>query len=146
MPIYPLHQPIDITTGEKKGDPNRRDGVFIDAERNRADVLIVDERAPFNTATHVATDTEVASPLPFDPATTRWRLQRTTRAKTAQELSDDAKNNDRAFLRNAVLLMAQVQTTLVDKLLQKGVIVNADFDAATRQMYLDLKAKVDALR
>lgn len=90
--VYPLHQPIVISTGAKAGSPCRRDGVFVDASRDRADVPIVDERATFNTATQVATDTEVAEPFPFDPAQTKWKLKRTVRAKTAQELSDDQES------------------------------------------------------
>lgn len=86
---YPFHQPIDIATGAKSGDPCRRDGVFVDVARSRADILIMDERASFDPATQVATDTEVAEPWPFDPAQTKWKKKRAIRAKTAQELADD---------------------------------------------------------
>jgi len=86
---YPWHQPIDIQTGAKVGPACPRDGVFVDAARGRADVLIADERAPYDSATQVATDTEVAEPWPFDPATTRWKFKRIVRAKTAEELAAD---------------------------------------------------------
>lgn len=89
---YSLHQPISTVTGEKIASPCKRDGVFIDSTRSRADVLIEDGRASFNPATHVATDTEVAEPWPFDEAQTKWKLKRTVRAKTAQELSDDQES------------------------------------------------------
>lgn len=88
---YPLHQPIDTRTGEKAGAPCKRDGAFVDEARSRADILIVDERAPFNPATHVATDSEAAEPWPFDPKATQWKLKRSVRAKTAQELADEAE-------------------------------------------------------
>lgn len=146
MALYPLHKPIRISTGEAIGDPVPRDGVFVDNARDRADVPIVDERAPYNGATHVATDTEVAEPLPFNAGTTVWKLKRTTRAKTAPELAADSKALTQEQIRTGVLQLAQVTLTLIDKLLQKGTIVANDFDAATRTMYQDLKAKVDAQR
>lgn len=110
---YPLHQPISIATGEKLDTPCRRDGVFVDERRGRADVLIVDERAAFDPATQVATDSEGAEPWPFDPAATRWRLRRTVRSKTAEELAAaqelgvqvrlDAFRGDRGAVLRAIL-------------------------------------------
>lgn len=92
---YPLHQPIDIKTGAKIDEPCPRDGVHIDEARGRADVLIVDERGSYDSATHVATDSEVAEPWPFDPAATKWKRKRALRAKTAQEIADAQESENR---------------------------------------------------
>lgn len=143
---YPVHQPISISGGQALGSPVRRDGVFVDQERDRADVPIVDERVPFDTATHVSTEAPVASPWPFNPATTKWRLRNTIRAKTQAELDEAAKAASRTDLNKGVLQMAQILITLVDKLIQKGTITANDFDPATRAMYVAFKANVDRLR
>jgi len=84
---YPLHQPISLSTGQKIGVPCPRDGAYLDEARDRADILIVDDRGAFDPATQVAVDSEAAEPWPFNLATTRWKRKRAVRAKTAQELS-----------------------------------------------------------
>lgn len=97
---YPLHQPISITGGGKLGEPCKRDGVFVDVERDRADIPIVDERVNYDKATQVATDSEVAEPWPFNAATTKWKLKRSIRQKTTQELAAEQASRDDMRIAN----------------------------------------------
>lgn len=98
--LYPRHQPIALDSGQKIEEPCRREDVFIDQARNRADVLIVDERGPYDPESQVATDVEVAEPWPFDPAATKWKLKRQIRQKTSEELASETEANKLARVSN----------------------------------------------
>jgi len=67
-------------------------------------------------------------------------------AKTAQEQTDFIQNQDIDFVLNGLLDVAEIVIIHVDAHLAKGNIVAADFNAATRQKYIDLKQRVDRLR
>lgn len=68
------------------------------------------------------------------------------RPMTAQEITDRDQNQDRNAIRDDWLAGAEIEISLIDALLAKGVIAATDFPAATRQKYEDLKARVDRVR
>jgi hypothetical protein len=67
-------------------------------------------------------------------------------AKTQTEIDDEALVSDRFEVRNAVIDLAEIVITHIDAHLAKGNLVAPDFNAATRQKYLDLKTIVDRIR
>jgi len=68
-------------------------------------------------------------------------------SRLARPLSPQELDNvDKGKILSKMLDHAFVTTKLVDILLAKATIVSGDFDATTRQEYLDLKTLVDKLR
>lgn len=90
---------------------------------------------------------------PFNPAseklvreeTVSLSAVRVTWTKTALSQTE-LDNLDRGAIRNATLDLGFILVRVVDILLAKNIIIATDFDAATRQGYLDLKTRVDNLR
>ncbi len=70
----------------------------------------------------------------------------TVRAKTAQELADDQRDQDLATLREAGKNLALVLTEFVDWTLANTAMQPTDFSVTVRQAYLDLKAIADRVK
>lgn len=77
---------------------------------------------------------------------TRVTLTWTVRAMTAQEISDRDTVIKQSAIIDGLLSVAIIEIKLVDKLIADAVISANDFDAETKAEFLDLKAKVQALR
>lgn len=145
-----LYQNIDTTSGGPIGRPCLRVEPVINARRGQAEVPVVDVMPSFDQATEIATDVRGAYPWPYRPGVTKFGTVRTVRARTAQEIADEAAaeqtQTDQRNLRDGAVTTAEILISLVDALLAKGTITAADIPAATRQKYVAFKAAVDRLR
>ena len=95
---------------------------------------------------------------PFDPATqvrtgpthqilaAKVRSTYSLRAKTAQELANEQRDDDLQALRDGGKDLALVVSELVAKLIEKGVIAAGDFTPGVRQTYQDVKAIADRVK
>lgn len=101
----------------------------------------------FNPATQVRTGPTGASigdavPAGADSVTGTYTL----RAKTAQELAADQRNQDLSGLREAGKDLALVLTELIQWTLANTAMQATDFSPSVRQAYLDLKAIADRVK
>jgi len=91
-----------------------------------------------------------ASRVPARPTrqilATKVRSTYSVRAKTAQELAEEQRDDDLRVLRDGGKDLALVVTELVAKLIEKGVIAAGDFTPGVRQTYQDVKAIADRVK
>ena len=143
MAEYALVETATDTLFPRTGRPPYRnfDVTPDDISHKGLEWRVVEETRPtFNPATQVrlATTETVEA--------TRLHRQFPVRLMTTQELADAAIVADQTLVRSALLDVAEILIIHVDAHLANGNIVGADFNAATRAKYRNLKTVVDRLR
>lgn len=123
--VSPRNDPVDIATGDD-GNPVWRPEV--------------EDKPAFDSATE-----RLEGPSTVIEATQVVR-RFTKRAKTAQELADEAVDVDQRAVLDGLVDLAEIVIIHVDAHLAKGNISGSDFNVATRRKYQDLKVVVDRLR